>query len=438
MKPDDAAVENFLAHYGVKGMKWGVRKNASIIGMTDFEVGSTGGAVRTYAKPGATEADHSAVGKATNDIRNHLQDSKAGPFSANGAGMRISNSYRAKYGDNLPDEAFQSYQKDVAKALQKEGQSVAPKGAKVLVTTTPEGLIIVVGPPKSVSEFNDNVLKQSMSPDDAIGVLHLRFVLDEGRYISGVADELQHNDLVVDNFLAHYGIKGMRWGIRRPRGPAGTVSSGTKTTEDDQPGGKRGGSGSRERLSEDAERFLGVQGKRASELSNKEIAEANKRAEAIRKYNDLFGPNPNRELAQKVEGLRLEREYRNLKNELYPSNLAKLGRLIGANRKGFAAFMKTKAGEHARKKVDKKLTEIIDMAFNAQAPTPRATTGTRTKKTKTKRQKGAPQATPYGAPTSGATNVTATVTGVRRNTPVYNISSLDSASSPLALPPYQD
>jgi predicted RNA-binding protein with PIN domain len=31
--------------------------------------------------------------------------------------------------------------------------------------------------------------------------------------------------LEFEKFLAHFGIKGMRWGVRRDRGPAGTVSS---------------------------------------------------------------------------------------------------------------------------------------------------------------------------------------------------------------------
>lgn len=31
--------------------------------------------------------------------------------------------------------------------------------------------------------------------------------------------------MTIDDFLAHHGIKGQRWGIRRERGPGGTVSS---------------------------------------------------------------------------------------------------------------------------------------------------------------------------------------------------------------------
>lgn len=34
--------------------------------------------------------------------------------------------------------------------------------------------------------------------------------------------------MTIGKFLAHYGIKGQKWGVRRDRGPGGTVSSGAK------------------------------------------------------------------------------------------------------------------------------------------------------------------------------------------------------------------
>jgi hypothetical protein len=60
------------------------------------------------------------------------------------------------------------------------------------------------------------------------------FVRDKLGHVIGVTAKLAHED-PVDDFLAHFGIKGMRWGIRRPDGPAGTVSSNpaVKTTSDD-------------------------------------------------------------------------------------------------------------------------------------------------------------------------------------------------------------
>lgn len=53
-------------------------------------------------------------------------------------------------------------------------------------------------------------------------------------------------DLTYENYLAHYGIKGMKWGVRRKEGPDGLVSSGSgrKDSEKSDPSKEAGSSGS--------------------------------------------------------------------------------------------------------------------------------------------------------------------------------------------------
>lgn len=78
-------------------------------------------------------------------------------------------------------------------------------------------------------------------------------------------------DQKVGDFLSHHGIKGMKWGVRRKRGPGGRVS--TKKT-------------SLERKA--ADRVLEktkVHGKRS--LTNKELADYNKRLELETKFAKL-------------------------------------------------------------------------------------------------------------------------------------------------------
>lgn len=77
--------------------------------------------------------------------------------------------------------------------------------------------------------------------------------------------------------LFHYGIKGMKWGVRRKDGPDGTVSSGLKgrKTTDDTP------------ESEDSKRTKSLRGRKVSSLSNQELKELNKRLDLEQNYSRL-------------------------------------------------------------------------------------------------------------------------------------------------------
>lgn len=77
--------------------------------------------------------------------------------------------------------------------------------------------------------------------------------------------------------LFHYGIKGMKWGIRRKDGPGGTVSSGLKgrKTADDTP------------ESADSKRAKSLKGRKVSSLSNQELKDLNKRLDLEQNYSRL-------------------------------------------------------------------------------------------------------------------------------------------------------
>lgn len=77
--------------------------------------------------------------------------------------------------------------------------------------------------------------------------------------------------------LFHYGIKGMKWGIRRKEGPDGTVSSrfkGRKTTDDTPE-------------SDDSKRVKSLRGRKISSLSNQELKDLNKRLDLEQNYSRL-------------------------------------------------------------------------------------------------------------------------------------------------------
>lgn len=85
-----------------------------------------------------------------------------------------------------------------------------------------------------------------------------------------------------EEFLEHFGVKGMRWGVRRKRGSDGRVggdSSGSKGSDGDSGKSKDSGGGSRSKGSGGTSK--------AQKLSTKELQEAVNRMNLENQYNKL-------------------------------------------------------------------------------------------------------------------------------------------------------
>jgi len=124
----------------------------------------------------------------------------------------------------------------------------------------------------------------------------------------------------VETFLAHHGIRGMKWGVRRKRGPDGTVSSAAN-------GSKSSASGDTN-LSSDAQKIADNAGKSTSELSTKDLQDAVNRANVVKQYNQLFQQDRNAELRQKVEALNLQRDLAKAKADMTPNKLDRVNRFL--------------------------------------------------------------------------------------------------------------
>jgi hypothetical protein len=148
----------------------------------------------------------------------------------------------------------------------------------------------------------------------------------------------------VDAFLAHYGVPGMKWGIRRNRDSSGSSDGSTESKTDADGGGQSSGGKSSDnssaevKLSADAERFVKTHQKQSHEMSDREIKEALQRARIVKEYNEIFNPGPNSELKTKVEAMRLKKEYSQLRAEMNPSKIDRVRKFAERATKAFEAY----------------------------------------------------------------------------------------------------
>lgn len=82
---------------------------------------------------------------------------------------------------------------------------------------------------------------------------------------------------VVDEVLAHHGIKGMKWGVRRDRGKAAVAKSAPTLSE---------------HASEDFKAAIAARSKPASHLSNKEMQDLINRMNLEQQYTRLLSTPP--------------------------------------------------------------------------------------------------------------------------------------------------
>ena len=222
--------EEFLAHFGVKGMRWGVRKQ-------DGASGSSGGL------------------KSNNEWRKETFNSEAaGKILSTATKTQIRDVERinTKYGNKLENRKQQrAYRREVEFAARKNLDAaarkvigVSPDGTRTASATLgPSGILTVKSVPlgkstppsrSSVINRDPGVLATWVTGQAAEALGHgdvlkpeLRFEMivntsgmytGELRFIGVGNGELTQSDLdFAEEFLAHVGVKGMRWGVRRSR-----------------------------------------------------------------------------------------------------------------------------------------------------------------------------------------------------------------------------
>lgn len=183
-----------------------------------------------------------------------------------------------------------------------------------------------------------------------------------------------------DASLEHFGIKGMKWGIRRseavlnrirgktPREAAALVNDdservggistdrkGASALRSMAPGGvvvidtddgpsvvakQKDGSFRKVTISADAQNVLRTVNKQPSEMSTRDLNDAVKRAKAIEEYNKIFLPHndPNAELKARVEAMELQSKYSNAYRQMNPTRTKKVAGFISDLKPVFDTF----------------------------------------------------------------------------------------------------
>lgn len=285
--------EDFLRHYGVKGMKWGVRKKRDISSGSSIpeherkepvvvlrEKLKDGGSLTVYKDPPFPIArfrarhskkfreslakDHSFTlrdkdGKKVGDASFR----KDGPTSLNLEWIGVSSQHRGRGHASAALRGVVRYaEENGIDRLTLEVPGASPDALHIYQRLGFQVLDQVAG--SSEDDFWDGLTNMELRiPQNS--VRHADF--DPQEVVNYIVAELNNPD--PDDFLAHYGVKGMKWGVRKDR---------VKKPRSKRP------------KSSEHEESRRIKKKKLSEMTNEEIATLTRRLQLESQYNRL---NPN-------------------------------------------------------------------------------------------------------------------------------------------------
>lgn len=225
-------VDQFLEHHGVKGMKWGKRKSRRA------EKKEAKADKKWERKTVSSKTLYAVYNEAARAANKDLDGINA---KHEGKNFNIDSADRRKY----YDEVAANFNSHVQTAAAKYNQS--PSGKKRLQV--------------DINPISGEFTIQSVDVSHADGKPKLVVKRNKNGLIISidiVDDSMTQGDMFVEEYIEHYGVKGMKWGKRKKR-TRSEESSENKT----------------------------VRKKRAKELSNAELQKSIKRMELETKYKKM-------------------------------------------------------------------------------------------------------------------------------------------------------
>ena len=215
-------IDDVISHHGVKGMKWGVRKDSV------YSLSFPGYGSNKIFTVGGDETTRKELANIT--LNSTRFCGKVGVGYAKSLN-RINTKYKALDPNSKiqnDDKLYSKYREETRKVLESHVNKNLPSGlqARVLAgKNLNSSRVMVIGTKTGVEQG----VKLSLESGEANlhhsddGVTHQIFNLNEevdsfGFYTGKFSMSIQnvkHEDDTIDIFLEHHGIKGMKWGVRR-------------------------------------------------------------------------------------------------------------------------------------------------------------------------------------------------------------------------------
>lgn len=267
----------FLEHFGVKGMRWGVRKSPEkAAAKAEKKVAK---ADKKWEKKAKTPKTFFALHNAAAE---HLNKELPG----------INARFDAKYGKEINDGVLfdpgNPITKEYARAVNDSFKTGLEKAAKDM-GTNPSGtrkVRVVTQNRDSIDHFGwawgtKEVEHAAMDNVD----IFVATLDDKGRLISVRPDAMAQADSFVSNYLEHYGVKGMKWGVRKSDVPAGETRVTQKGKKLKGEGGK--GLPAHEDATKAAVSKQKMKGSGIQSLSNKELKDLHQRMNLEQNVREL-------------------------------------------------------------------------------------------------------------------------------------------------------